>query len=127
MTGKDITVILSQGNTALAATRIRSNDIQTGCDTIEKASPTQQEWKEYITGRKGWTLTVNYLVLATAQVADLLSIGQTFDITMKSGSTALLTGEAIMTGVKNTATIGSLAQGSFTLQGSGALSAASTQ
>lgn len=127
MTGKDITVTLSQGGVALANTRIRSNDIQTGCDTIEKASSSQQDWKEYVAGRKGWTLTVNYLVLASTQVADLLYAGQTFDITMKSGTTNLLTGTALMTAVKQVATIGNLAQGSFTLQGSGALSAPSTQ
>lgn len=122
MTGKDITVILSRNNTALANTRIRSNEIQTSCDMIEKASASQQDWKEYVAGRNSWTLTVNYLVLASAQVADLLYVGQTFDITMKSGNSELLTGSAIITGVKNTATVGTLAQGSFTLQGSGALS-----
>lgn len=122
MTGKDITVILSRNNTALANTRIRSNEIQTSCDMIEKASASQQDWKEYVAGRNSWTLTVNYLVLASAQVADLLYVGQTFDITMKSGNSELLTGSAIITGVKNTSTVGNLAQGGFTLQGSGALS-----
>lgn len=122
MTGKDITVILSRNNTALANTRIRSNEIQTSCDMIEKASASQQDWKEYVAGRKSWTLTVNYLVLYSAQVADLLYVGQTFDITMKSGNSELLTGSAIITGVKNTSTVGNLAQGGFTLQGSGALS-----
>lgn len=122
MTGKDITVILSRNNTALANTRIRSNEIQTSCDMIEKASASQQDWKEYVAGRNSWTLTVNYLVLASAQVADLLYVGQTFDITMKSGNSELLTGSAIITSVKNTATVGNLAQGGFTLQGSGALS-----
>lgn len=122
MTGKDITVILSRNNTALANTRIRSNEIQTSCDMIEKASASQQDWKEYVAGRNSWTLTVNYLVLASAQVADLLYVGQTFDITIKSGNSELLTGSAIITGVKNTATVGNLAQGGFTLQGSGALS-----
>lgn len=122
MTGKDITVILSRNNTALANTRIRSNEIQTSCDMIEKASASQQDWKEYVAGRNSWTLTVNYLVLASAQVADLLYVGQTFDITMKSGNSELLTGSAIITGVKNTSTVGNIAQGGFTLQGSGALS-----
>lgn len=115
-------MILSRNNTALANTRIRSNEIQTSCDMIEKASASQQDWKEYVAGRNSWTLTVNYLVLASAQVADLLYVGQTFDITMKSGNSELLTGSAIITGVKNTATVGNLAQGGFTLQGSGALS-----
>ena len=52
MTGKDIKLILSQNGTAIAATRIRTNDIQSQSALIEKASSTQQDWKEYIAGRK---------------------------------------------------------------------------
>lgn len=126
MTGKDITVTLSQGGVALANTRIRSNDIQTGCDTIEKASSSQQDWKEFVPGRKTWAINVSYLVLASTQVVNQLYAGQTFDITMKSGTTNLLTGTAIMTAVKGVYNIGNLSQGSFTLQGSGALSVPST-
>mgnify|MGYP002627509945 CR=1 FL=1 len=123
MTGKDIIVVISQNNTALASTRIRSHDIQTKVDTIEKASSSQQSWKEYIAGRKDWSITVSYLVLAAAKIADLLKVGQTFSITVKdSGSTTSVSGTAILTSVKQTATVGNLAQGSFTFQGSGALS-----
>ena len=82
MTGKDITLVLSQNGTALASTRIRSNDIQTKADIIERSSATQQSWREFIAGRNEWSLTVGYLVLASSQVKDLLMVGQTFDITM---------------------------------------------
>ena len=126
MTGKDIIVILSQGGTALASTSIRSQDIQTSCATIEKASSTQQDWEEHIAGRKSWNLTVNYLVLASSQVNDLLYVGQTFDIRMDIGETTYLVGKAIMNQVKQTATIGNLAQGSFSLKGSGPLAAPTT-
>ena len=126
MTGKDIIVILSQGGSALASTSIRSQDIQTSCATIEKASSTQQDWEEHIAGRKSWNLTVNYLVLASAQVNDLLYVGQTFDIRMDIGETTYLVGKAIMNQVKQTATIGNLAQGSFSLKGSGPLAAPTT-
>lgn len=126
MTGKDIIVILSQGGTALASTSIRSQDIQTSCATIEKASSTQQDWEEHIAGRKSWNLTVNYLVLSSAKVNDLLYVGQTFDISMNIGETTYLVGTAIMNQVKQTATIGNLAQGSFSLKGSGPLAAPTT-
>lgn len=123
MTGKDIIVVISQSGTALASTRIRSHGIQTKADTIEIASSSQQSWREYIAGRKEWSLTVSYLVLASAKIADLLKIGQTFSITVKdSDSTTSVSGSAILTAVKQTATVGNLAQGSFTFQGSGALS-----
>ena len=126
MTGKDIIVILSQGGTALASTSIRSQDIQTSCATIEKASSTQQDWEEHIAGRKSWNLTVNYLVLSSAKVNDLLYVGQTFDVSMNIGETTYLVGKAIMNQAKQTATIGNLTQGSFSLKGSGPLAAPTT-
>ena len=52
MTGKDIIVILSQNGTPMASTRIKSDDIQTQANAIEKASATQQDWEEVIPGRK---------------------------------------------------------------------------
>ena len=123
MTGKNIILVLLQGGVALASTAIRSHDIEAASETIEHASATQQEWKEYIIGRKGWKVTVNYLLLTSAKVADLLYIGQTFDVQLKVGEATLLTGHVLMQSVKHTATIGNLAQGSFSLLGTGALSA----
>lgn len=131
MTGKDIIVVLSQNGTALASTMIRSQDIQTAADTIEKSSPTQQDWKEFIAGRKEWSITVNYLMLAASKITDLLYIGQTFDVTVKNVTAAgvtpvAVTGKAIMTTVKQVATVGTLAQGTFTLKGTGPLALPST-
>ena len=131
MTGKDIIVVLSQNGTALASTTVRSQDIQTAADTIEKSSSMQQDWKEFITGRKEWSITVNYLILAASKITDLLYIGQTFDVTVKnvtaSGVTpTAVTGKAIMTTVKQVATVGTLAQGTFTLKGNGPLALPST-
>ena len=122
MTGKDIIVVLSQNGTALASTYIKSQDIQTEGDQYERASATQQEWREYLAGRKGWSLTVGYLVLSASQIEDLLFVNQTFDVTLKDkGNTHSLVGKAIMRTVKHTATVGNLAQGSFSLQGTGPL------
>ena len=123
MTGKNIILVLLQGGVALASTAIRSHDIEAASETIEHASATQQEWKEYLIGRKGWRVTVNYLLLTSAKVADLLYVGQTFDVQLKVGESTLLTGQVLMQSVKHTATIDNLAQGSFSLLGTGALSA----
>ena len=38
MNGKDLIIILSQNNTPLASTYIRSQDVQTDADMLEKAS-----------------------------------------------------------------------------------------
>jgi predicted secreted protein len=123
MTGKDIILVLSQGGTALASTAIKSQDIQTEADVLEKASSSQQSWREYIAGRKGWSVTLSYLVLTSEKILDLLKVGQTFSVTMKKAddNTNKVTGNAILKSVKQTASVGNLAQGSWQLQGTGAL------
>lgn len=124
MTGKDITVIIAQGGTALASTRIKSNDIKTKCDVIEKASATQQTWKEFVAGRSEWSINVGYLVLAAPQVSNVLLVRQTFDLTFTASdgtSTSTLSGEAILTAADIKANTGSLAQGTFAFQGTGPL------
>lgn len=124
MTGKDITVIISQNGTALASTRIKTNDIKTKCDVIEKASATQQTWKEFVAGRSEWSINVGYLVLAAPQVSNVLLVRQTFDLTFTASdgtSTGTLTGKAILTAADIKANTGSLAQGTFAFQGTGPL------
>lgn len=126
MTGKDIIVILSQNGTALASTAIKSQDIQTQCQAIEKASAVQQDWEEVVAGRKAWTIKINYLVLTESKVVDLLYVGQMFDITLKVGETSYLTGKALMTSTGQVAAIGTLANGSFSLRGNGPLAVPSS-
>ena len=124
MTGKDITVIIAQNGTALASTRIKSNDIKTKCDVIEKASASQQTWKEFVAGRSEWSINVGYLVLAAPQVSNILLVRQTFDLTFTANdgtSTGALTGKAILTAADIKANTGSLAQGTFAFQGTGPL------
>lgn len=122
MTGRDLIVVLSQNNVALASTAIRSHDIQTKADVIEKSSATQQTWKEYLAGRNEWSLTVNYLVLAATKITNLLYIGQSFDVTIRDKTnTVSISGKAIMTASKQVATINSLVTGSFSFKGTGPL------
>ena len=123
MTGKDVIMTLSQGGTALANTKIKSQSIKAQCGVIEKASSTQQDWVEVIAGRKSWSLTVRYLVLSGSQVKDVLKVGQTFSVTMnESGSTTnKVSGTAILSAVDAEYPTGNLAQGTFTFTGSGAL------
>ena len=122
MTGKDIIVIISQNGTPMASTRIKSDDIQTQANAIEKASATQQDWEEVIPGRKRWSLTVNYLVLLSGKLRDVLEVGKMFDITIRDRSNNVtLTGQALLTDCKQTHTVNSLCQGSFTFRGNGPL------
>ena len=123
MTGKDVILTLSQGGVALANTKIKSQSIKSQCGVIEKASSTQQNWVEVVAGRNSWSLTVRYLVLSGSQVKDVLKVGQMFDITMNEyGSTTnAVTGTALLSAVDAEYPTGNLAQGTFTLTGSGAL------
>ena len=123
MTGKDVILTLSQGGTALANTKIKSQSIKSQCGVIEKASSTQQSWVEVVAGRKSWSLTVRYLVLSGSQVKDVLKVGQMFDITMNEygSATNKVTGKALLSAVDAEYPTGNLAQGTFTFTGSGAL------
>lgn len=123
MTGRDLIVVLTQNGTAVAATAINSQEIRTECESMEKASATQQDWTECIAGRKSWSLTVNYLVMTSVKIKDLLKVGQMFGILVKerNDNTNTVSGTALLTGVTNTATVGMLIKASFSFQGSGAL------
>lgn len=123
MTGRDLIVVLTQNGTVVAGTTINSQEIRTECESMEKASATQQDWTECIAGRKSWSMTVNYLVLTSAKIKDLLYVGQMFGIIVKdrSNSANSVSGTALLTGVTNTATVGTLIKASFSFQGSGAL------
>lgn len=120
MTGKDIILTFSQNGTVLASTAIKSDDIQTKADIIEKSSSTNQTWREYIAGRNEWSVNVSYLVLADAKIRDLLLVGQTFTVTATKGSVSM-TGQAILTDVKHSYNVGALAKGSFSFRGTGPL------
>ena len=113
-------ILVSLDGTLIAG--MKSSDIQTDAGTIEVASATQQQWREYIAGRKGWSLTVNCLLLAAADLGKLLNVGTTYTIVVRDRASAkTITGSAIMTVCKQTATRGNIAVGSFQFVGTGPL------
>ena len=115
-------IIVLMNGTAIAGTK--SDEIQVDCETIEIASATDQEWVHYITGRKSWSLTVGWLVLANQDVRKLLLAGSVVTIKIKGRGESDangLSGAAILKTVKITATRGNLAQGSFAFVGNGPL------
>ena len=111
---------LSPGTSKIIA-GTRTNEINTECGVIEIASATQQDWQEFIAGRKSWSLSVGWLLLANTDVQKILKVGAMVTIYVKTGSTQLLTGKALITQARLTLGQGNLAQGSFALKGSGAL------
>lgn len=119
-------VYVESGGAIIAGTR--SNEIETSVETIEVSSPTQGYWGNIITGRKRWQLTTNYLMSTVDDLGDLLNVGSTYTLLTKaSGGSSYLSGSAILTTCKITATVGNLVQGSFVFQGNGPLEAVTAQ
>ena len=108
------------GGTSTSAER--SNELNTSCETIEVSSPTQGIWRNFIPGRKDWSLTVNWLVPAVGNITEALKTGTCYTLSFKdrSGNT-LLSGDAICKQCRITSTRGNLVQGSFSFIGNGAL------
>lgn len=120
MNGNNI-IVFWNGNAIAAA---KSADIITSDGTIEVASATSSEWREFIAGRKEWSLSCGYLVTANNKVRDLLLVGTSFAIKVKGRGAADSTGvsgTAILIKCHITATRGNLVQGSFQFQGTGEL------
>ena len=110
------------GGTAIAGTK--SDELQVDCETIEIASATDQGWTHHISGRKSWSLTVGWLLLANTDVRKALLVGSSVTIKIKGrGDTDAngLQGSAIIKTCKITAIRGNLAQGSFSFVGNGPL------
>ena len=115
-------IIVLMNGVAIAGTK--SDELQVDCETIEIASATDQGWTHYISGRKSWSLTVGWLVLANQDVRKVLLAGSVVTIKIKGrgeSDSNGVTGAAILKTVKVTATRGNLAQGSFAFVGNGPL------
>ena len=115
-------ILIYRNGTAIAGTV--SNEIQSGAEVIEISSPTSGQWKEFIAGRKSWSVNVNFLVLAVSDPTYLLLVGESYTLTFRSRATSTggVTGTAILKTCKITATKGNLVQGSFQFVGSSQLS-----
>lgn len=124
--GNNVFVCVGSGSAAQIIAGTRSNEIQTSAEAIEISSPTSGEWREYIAGRKEWSITVGHLVLTTENALDLLSVGGSYhlEIVERQGTavTVVAEGDAILTTRRVSGSVGNLLQGSFQFTGNGALS-----
>ena len=111
-------LIVKWDGTAIAGARSCELNVQS--DTIEVSSPTQGLWRDYIAGRKGWTVTCGQLVTEVENNIDM--VGERVTLRFgKRDDTDYVEGYAIVTSWKATGNIGSLTQGSFSFQGCGPL------
>ena len=115
----------------------KTTEIQVDSELIEIASASQGAYREYLTGRKQWQVTVNYLLMyatyqqmftyPNASMTDALLVGNSYTLKFKNRANyydqpITLKGTAILRTCKITATRGNLIQGTFTFVGNGALS-----
>ena len=113
-------VLIYVNGSAVAGTR--SNEIQTDCGLIEISSPDTGAWAAFIAGRKSWSFTSSWLVTTSTDLKRLLQVGTTVTIRIIGrGDSIGMTGTAIITTCKVTATCGNLVNGSFAFKGTGAL------
>ena len=100
----------------------RSDEVQSGCETIEIANPSSGDWRQFIVGRKEWSISQSWLLPAASDLGRLLQVGTTVTIRLLGrGAAKGLTGQAILKTCKVTNTRGNISNGSFQFHGTGAL------
>jgi predicted secreted protein len=101
-------------------------DVDAEVDLLEVSSPSTGVWREYIAGRKNWSVSASTLV--TSLHDTMVQVGQKVWLTLvvrdDSGTltTDRLSGWAFVQQAKVTGAWGNLTKGSFVFQGSGELS-----
>lgn len=130
---KNGNIILVGLNGAIVA-GAKSCELSIDGETIEISTATIQTARTFIAGRTSWQVTFNYLVtsftsiksIGGSTIATLLSVGNTYTLSMgeRNGATIgsnSVSGSAILTSLRITATRGNLIQGSIVFKGSGPL------
>jgi predicted secreted protein len=124
LNGNEIIVYVQSGQSWTAVAAAKSDELQGECDLIEKASATQQGWREYVAGRKGWSLNLSWLVVAVVDIKAVLQVGTRVKIRIGGRtfySSTGLEGYAIVKMCKTNHTRGNLANGTFQFVGDGPL------
>ena len=119
--GDNLIISKAEGSPIAAS---KSCEVNMQCDLKEVSSPASGQYRQYVAGRKTWMISCAFLVPVDATVKNrLMTVGNTYTLTLGvAGSGAdRLTGQAICTECKITASTDALIQGSFSFQGSGPL------
>jgi len=116
--------IIITNNTGMAVASAKSCEIHIDCETQEVCG--NGSWRQFIARRKSWSVNISHIVTSVKNSINMVGTSLTIHIgKVTDGSRTLsadkVSGSIIVTGWKCTATRGSLASGSFTFQGTGAL------
>lgn len=115
-------IIVKVGGTAIAGAK--SCEISIKGDQIETASPTTGEWRDFISGRKEWSVTCGHLIpaIGTPLKSNAAMVNTVVTLIIETDMTGdTLTGQAIVETWKASGTVGNLATGTFQFRGKGAL------
>ena len=118
--GKNVFIYAGQTGTTPVIAAAKSCTVSMKCDTIEKASATNQTSKEFLAGRTEWDVSLNHLVESTAPLEGLLKVGGTYTLSIVIGSTRKY-GSAISVQADLAGAVGGLASGTVKFKGSGPL------
>lgn len=118
--GNDILVYMN----GVAIAHARSAEVSVDGELIEVASPTQGDWREFLSGRKEWAVQVGYLVMENSELTKVVQVNQKVQVVIHGrnvSDTTGLIGSAFIKTAKQTYTRGALIQGSISFKGSGPL------
>ncbi len=118
--GANVLVLNGSGTAVVAGATNCDIDVQ--CEAIEVSGPLSGEYREVRAGRKGWTITLNYLVTDDLSSISVTGTKVTLRVQVR-GASSYLQGSALVSECRVTAQKGNLCQGSFVFTGSGALGA----
>ena len=116
--GKNL--IVSVNGTAIAGSK--SCRLQISGENIERASATNATWREFIAGRKTWTVACDHLLPRTGTPlrSSAAMVNTVVTLTVAVGQDTL-SGSALVKTWEVSGAVGTLAVGSFQFQGSGPL------
>ena len=108
--GKYIIIYSRDADEPLVA-GVTADRLRIAGETIEKASATSSQWKEFITGRKEWGIETDYLITTDENIQD----------SPQYGTDSYCIGTVICTECVVDFRQGSLVKGTFSFQGTGPL------
>ena len=120
--GKNLQILkpVSGGYSPIIAAA-RSCEINIDGDQLEVSSPNDGAWQHFVAGRKGWSISVGYLLGAGTFPTEATMVNTTVTVVVDDGTTKMQ-GSAIVKSWHATGNLSNLATGSFVFLGNGPLS-----
>ena len=120
--GKNLKILTPvSGGYAAVVAGARSCEVSVDGDQMEVSSPNDGQWRHYVAGRNGWSISVGYLMSVGTFPTEAQMVNTTVTVVVSDGTT-MMQGQAIVKSWKATGNMDNLANGSFVFLGNGPLS-----